>query len=48
MAEYCAKALFLMSRPTSGIGIALIIGVWLIAGRCLFWLFRPDTILASS
>ena len=44
MDEFRQEALLVERKPTSRIGIAVIVGVWLVSGGLLLWLFWPDAL----
>mgnify|MGYP001159251287 CR=1 FL=1 len=44
MAEHRAAAVAAEGRPTSRIGTAVIVGIWIAAAGLLVWLFWPDPV----
>ena len=44
MEEFRQKALLVAGLPTSRIAVAMIVGVWLLSGGLLLWLFWPDAL----
>lgn len=44
MEEFRKEALLVESRPKSRIGVAMIVGIWLVSAGLLLWLFWPDAL----
>ena len=42
MEEFRKEALLMEGRPTSRIGLAVVVCVWLLSGGLLLWLFWPE------
>lgn len=48
MAEFRAEAVLLEAKPVSRAAMACIIGLWLLSGGLLLWLFWPNALATSG